>query len=428
MGGDGAESSGQRVPAPGAARSLSLSTGSEVVHKPVMMAAETAAGGGGGNANSRRRTMDVPPSLMEGVATSSFGSSVLNRVPSIPPPPSGSGGSIIRGAPGLQTPQHYQQLTSERNGASGYPPRPSSGTLRPVDGGGKATRVRRSLTIGNQNYNGPETMAAGVPGRQQQQQRIGGGSAIQTLPSVSEATTAQLLQFPHVSETMRGYQQNPDQHSVSAFGSLGTDSTGLGVSGTSGTRHGRTHSGPQLTQEAMSALADASPGILASFRLHDGSLDFGLSAGHTATSQQQHQFQHPKPVGESSSLKDGDDSIDVDLEAMTTLSAGCVGSIDFSSTFKPYLWTATGLGEDGMNGASTAVVEAETQSLVDVRRGGDASSHDTTYRPASSTPTGGRRYLGIGGSNAASESTPTVSPVAPRSAASTPGRREVVEI
>ncbi|KAJ1898544.1 hypothetical protein LPJ81_004320 [Coemansia sp. IMI 209127] len=269
----------------------------------------------------------------------------------------------------------------------------------------------------------------GVGGRQHQ--RIGGAGSgtMQTLPAVSEATTAQLMQFPQVPEAIGDCQQaapQQNQHAaVSVFGSLGIDSSGLGAGETNSgaQRHGRTLSGPQLTQEAMNALADASPGLLASFRLHDEPLDFGL-AGHTATSQQ---YQQPRAAGASSSQKDGDDSMDVDLEVMTTLSAGCVGSIDFSSTFKPYLWTATGLGEDGLNGAATAV--EETQSLVDMRRGDADGAIDLLYRPASSTPTGGRRFQGIGGSDAASESTPTSSPVAaPRSAASTPGRREVVGI
>ncbi|KAJ2401110.1 hypothetical protein GGI23_001613 [Coemansia sp. RSA 2559] len=419
--GDGSEPSGQRASTANT-RSLSLSTGSETVRKSGVMPAETIAVGG--SAHSRRRTMDVPPSLMEDVATSSFGNSLLNGVPAIPQS-NESSGSIIR-ALNLQT-QSYQQLTGERNGTSGYPPRPGSGTLKPVDS--RATRVRRSQTISNQNRGRPGAMV-GVGGRQQQRIGGAGSSTMQTLPAVSEATTAQLMQFPHVSEA-RGDcqqatpQQNQQHTAASVFGSLGIDSSGLGASETnSGTqRHGRTLSGPQLTQEAMNALADASPGLLAGFRLHDEPLDFGL-AGHTATPQQ---YQQPKASGASSSQKDSDDSMNVDLEAMTTLSAGCVGSMDFSSTFKPYLWTATGLGEDALNGAATAV--EETQSLVDLRRGDADGTIDLLYRPASSTPTGGRRFQGIGGSNAASESTPTSSPVAaPRSAASTPGRREVVEI
>ncbi|KAJ1768994.1 hypothetical protein LPJ74_004424 [Coemansia sp. RSA 1843] len=428
--GDGSESSDQRAPAAGA-RSLSLSTGSEA--RAVAADAAVAGGSSSDNAHSRRRTMHVPSSLMEGVATSNFGNSLLNRVPAIPPS-NGSGGSSIH-ALNLQT-RHYPQhmLTGERNGTNGYPPRPSSGTLKPVDS--RATRVRRSRTISNQNYGGVgggHGTMVGVGGgqqQQQQQQRIGGAGngTMQTLPAVSEATAAQLMQFPHVSEATRDYQQDiPQQQSqqaASMFGSLGIGSAGLGASGANsgGTRHARTLSGTQLTQEAMGALTDASSGLLSSFRLHDEPLDFGL-AGHTASSQQ---YQQVKAAGAGSNKDGGGDSMDVDLEAMTTLSAGCAGSIDFSSsTFKPYLWT--GLGEDGgLNGAATAV--EETRSLVDVRRDADSGAVDL-YRPASSTPTGGRRYLGIGGSsNAVSESTPTISPVAPRSAASTPGRREAVEI
>ncbi|KAJ2508906.1 hypothetical protein GGI11_005975, partial [Coemansia sp. RSA 2049] len=73
-------------------------------------------------------------------------------------------------------------------------------------------------------------------------------------------------------------------------------------------------------------------------------------------------------------------------------------------------------------------------SLVDLRH--DADNAIDLYRPASLTPTSGRRFLGMsGGSGAAGDSIPAaagttaaVSPVAPRSAASTPGRREAVEI
>ncbi|KAJ2681487.1 hypothetical protein GGH99_005185, partial [Coemansia sp. RSA 1285] len=329
-----------------------------------------------------------------------------------------------------------------RPGTGGpYPPRPHSGTLRPADST-RSTRVRRSRTISNQNC---DTSGGG-------RLRVGGGGAsgaMQTmLPVVSEAAAStQLLQFPAATAAKDGHQsQHQHQHQqqmASVFGSLGLVPTDLGA-GAGTSRHTRTLSGTHLPQDVMGALASESSDFLSSFRLHDEPLELGppvSAAAHPASSQG---LQQPAAMG-GRGRAGGTGRPDVDLEAMTTLSAGCAGSIDFSSTLKPFLWAAAaaGLGDDGLHGSSAASVAAaaatgsvagETQSLVDLRH--DADNAIDLYRPASLTPTSGRRFLGMsGGSGAAGDSIPAaagttaaVSPVAPRSAASTPGRREAVEI
>ncbi|KAJ2661478.1 hypothetical protein IWW48_002345 [Coemansia sp. RSA 1200] len=429
--------------ATGGARSLSLSTGSEAAaaggHKRAVAqaptGAETEAATGSASANNgRRRTMHVPPSLVEGVATANFGSNMLGRAPELPQQQqsSGLGGSTLR-ALNLHTSQQYL-LASERMrpGTGGpYPPRPHSGTLRPADST-RSTRVRRSRTISNQNC---DTSGGG-------RLRVGGGGsgAMQTmLPVVSEAASAQLLQLPTATTAKDGHQslqhQQHQQQMASVFGSLGLVPTGLGA-GAGTSRHTRTLSGTHLPQDVVGALAGESSDFLSSFRLHDEPLELGppAAAAHPASSQG---LQQPAMGGRSRG--GGAGRPDVDLEAMTTLSAGCAGSIDFSSTLKPFLWAAAaaGLGDDGLHGSSAAAasVAGETQSLVDLRH--DADNAIDLYRPASLTPTSGRRFLSMaGGSGAAGDSTPAagtanaaaVSPVAPRSAASTPGCREAVEI
>ncbi|KAJ2749829.1 hypothetical protein H4S06_004523 [Coemansia sp. BCRC 34490] len=441
----------------GGVRSLSLSTGSEAAAAAAAAAgqkrgvaqaavtgaeAEAATGGGAAN-NGRRRTMHVPPSLVEGVATANFGSNMLGRAPEFPQQQqqsSGLSGSTLRALNLHTSQQHLLAGERMRPGSGGpYPPRPHSGTLRPADST-RSTRVRRSRTISNQNC---DPSGGG-------RLRVGGGGAsgaMQTmLPVVSEAASTQLLQFPAAKDGLQSQHQNQHQQQMaSVFGSLGLVPTDLGA-GTS--RHTRTLSGTHLPQDVMGALASESSDFLSSFRLHDEPLELGppvSAAAHPASSQG---LQQPAAMG-ARGRAGGAGRPDVDLEAMTTLSAGCAGSIDFSSTLKPYLWAAAaaGLGDDGLHGSSAASVAAaaaaaaatgsvagETQSLVDLRH--DADNAIDLYRPASLTPTSGRRFLGMsGGSGAAGDSTPAaagtaaaVSPVAPRSAASTPGRREAVEI
>ncbi|KAJ1994452.1 hypothetical protein GGI25_001495 [Coemansia spiralis] len=424
--GDGPESLDHKAGIAGP-RSYSVGAGSEIANKTGIASglAPMVTTGGSSNttsAHTRRRTMHVPPSLIEGVATSNFGADQLNRASAISSS-GGSGGSIIRALNLHTQPLQQPQQNSSRRSNKQYPPRLSSGALKPVAVG--ATRVRRSRTIGSGNKNG----AAGLTNSQQEAASPAAGTS-STLPAVSEAASSPLTQFPPVPAAFGIDQQNTQQQQfASLFGSVGAESTESGTPGSSG-RHRRTLSGTEFTQDAISAFADISPGFLAGIKLSDNS-SFGFSAtnGLASSSQpNQHHYHHETAGGNSGDgrgSKDGD-SMDVDLEMMTSLSTGAA-AIDFSSSFKPYLWTSTGLGDDGLNGAS---IVDETRSLADIHRDASGSVTVDLYRPASLTPTGRHRHLNaIGGSaNAGSESAPAVSPVAPRSAASTPGRREAVGI
>ncbi|KAJ2792696.1 hypothetical protein GGI18_000201 [Coemansia linderi] len=283
----------------------------------------------------RRRTMHVPPLLLEGVATAEFGNPGAD---SFVAQPLGIG---------AQLPPH------SRHGSAPYQARrPTSQTASTSAAATAATtRGRRSRTISS-NSNGQQVIA-----------RLGAtASAIPSaarppLPPVSEAPTVPAsngaqLQFPLLPTSLD--------------------------SAAPGGRHGRSFSGTQLTQDAMSALVP----------------------------------------------------VDVDIDAMTTLSAG-----DYATSFKASLWP---FGDD-VHLEECVGMQDETRSLIDMR-GRDAPALVDLYRPASSTPTG-QRYLGAAvtaqassGAGSARNHSPALlpqsgtvaSPVAPRSAASTPGRREAV--
>ncbi|KAJ1894750.1 hypothetical protein LPJ66_004997, partial [Kickxella alabastrina] len=241
----------------------------------------------GGNSRSRvasgpgrRRTMHVPPSLLEDVATSEFNDSAMEQVPK----------------------QQQQQTGGSVRKTGPYPPRPS---------GTKATtRVRRSRTIGsNQNIVQlavDHNSAIGVPAQQSQ------ASPSSALLSVSEAATGSLssssshlqLQFPLLSTQLDGrHAQQQQQQSI-----------GLGLmdsANSTGSRHARTFSGTQFTQDAMNALASVPGGLMNC---------------------------NPGSSGSSSNM-------DVDLEAMTSL--GSDGAAMDLSSFKPSMWTSSlGFGDD----------------------------------------------------------------------------------
>ncbi|KAJ1934172.1 hypothetical protein FBU59_005785 [Linderina macrospora] len=196
-------------------------------------------------------------------------------------------------------------------------------------------------------------------------------------------------------------------------------------------RHTRSYSGTQFTHDAMSVLIGSTPSLIST---NVGQMD--LTPANLSAVAQQQQQQHflsaATPVG-------GESSMDVDLELLTSMSASAAME---SSAFKPSLWASSAFSDDGVQGLAD-----ETQSLSDLRR--DASSFIDLYRPATSTPThresslsarvmaGGSNVLQASSANGsqrhyspglATQSAPSVSPVAPRSAASTPGRRETVGI
>ncbi|KAJ2122826.1 hypothetical protein IW147_003110 [Coemansia sp. RSA 720] len=268
--------------------------------------------------HNRRRSMHVPPSLVEGVASAGFSA---------------------QGAPRVFP----------------YPPRPTNASHLGVQG----PRARRSRSTSNQNTH------------------MQNPTAMAQLPAVSE-THVLPTQFPTLPTTET--EQTLD---------AGPNDAGHGM----GLRHARTYSGTQFSQDALSALAGVSPGLLTGAGFDHSHFD--LAAGFA-----------PNDARTTSS-----GSMDIDLEAMTSLSTS-----GMELSFKP-LWT-----DD---------THIETRSLADIRADLAANMVDL-YRPASSTPT--NRYLGIVGSGSArnaspimvAQSTSAVSPVAPRSAASTPGRREAV--
>ncbi|KAJ2275300.1 hypothetical protein EV176_002740 [Coemansia sp. RSA 451] len=252
--------------------------------------------------HSRRRTMHVPPSLVEGVAS----------------------GFSAQGTPRVFP----------------YPPRPNTSHL-----GVQGQRARRSRSTSNQNTH------------------MQSSHIVPQLPAVSE-THVLPTQFPALPTTDTAEQAQ----------NAGSTDAGHGL------RHARTYSGTQFSQDALSALAGAG---------FDHS-HFDLASGFA-------------PINDARTASSG--SMDIDLEAMTSLSTS-----GMELSFKP-LWT-----DD---------THVETRSLADIRAE-LASNMVDMYRPASS------HYLSVMGSGSARNASPTtaqssaVSPVAPRSAASTPGRREAV--
>ncbi|KAJ2077529.1 hypothetical protein GGI16_008107, partial [Coemansia sp. S142-1] len=223
----------------------------------------------------RRRTMHVPPLLLEGVATAEFANPGANAYMAL----------------GIGAQQG-------RHGSAPYLPRPTGQTTAAT---AALTRGRRSRTISS-NSNTQATARLGATGSAMP------SAARPPLPPVSEA---------------------------------------------SDTRHARSYSGTQLTQ-------------------------------------------------------------DVPMDAMTTLSAG-----EYAS-FKPW---PLDMEADCMHD--------ETRSLIDMPAR-DAPARVDLYRPASST--GHHRYTAQASGGSARNHSPALvstsatvtSPVAPRSAASTPGRREAV--
>ncbi|KAJ2756071.1 hypothetical protein GGI19_001132 [Coemansia pectinata] len=246
----------------------------------------------------RRRTMHVPPLLLEGVATAEFGNP-------------GAADAYVAQSLGVGAPQG-------RHGSAPYLPRPTGQTAAAT---AAMTRGRRSRTISSNS----NTQAAAA--------RL--GAAGSAMPSAARPPLPPVSEAPLLSDAHAG-------------------------------RHARSYSGTQLAQDALA---------------------------------------------------------DVPMDAMTTLSAG-----DYAASFKPSLWPL-----DDVNMEADCMHD-ETRSLIDMR-GRDAPALVDLYRPASSTPTG-HRYTAqaAGGSGSArnhspalmSQSATVASPVAPRSAASTPGRREAV--
>ncbi|KAJ2732932.1 hypothetical protein IW152_003426 [Coemansia sp. BCRC 34962] len=285
----------------------------------------------------RRRTMHVPPLLLEGVATAEFGNPGADSYVAQPL------------GIGAQLPPHG------RHGSAPYRPRrPTSQTASTSAAAATAamTRGRRSRTISS-NSNGQQVMA-----------RL--GTTASAMPSAARPPLPPVSEAPTVPASHGTQLQFPLLPS-----SLGTAAPGG--------RHTRSLSGTQLTQDAMSALAGV--------------------------------------------------PIDVDIDAMTTLSAG-----DYATSFKASLWP---FGDD-VHLEDCVGMQDETRSLIDMR-GRDAPALVDLYRPASSTPTGHRCLSSAATAQASSggsarnhspvllpQSGTVASPVAPRSAASTPGRREAV--
>ncbi|KAJ2157284.1 hypothetical protein GGF46_004610 [Coemansia sp. RSA 552] len=341
-------------------RSYSLGTGSAMASNALAKAASQTSGPQtlvarprvtSSGQHGRRRTMHVPPSLVEGVASSGFDDS--------------AGSSA---APQVAQPQRTQRGYM-------YPPRPSSTSAS------GAARVRRSRTVSNnQNQNGWRPA-----GHHQQQLSV-------------------------VSESLSGLSQSPmlsdaGHHDDDEFAGPGA-------------RHRRTFSGTQLHQDVMGGLPGMSAGLMGTVGDH---FDLAVSGGFGSQAGDD----GAKATSSASS------SMEVDLDAMTALgtsdavAAAAAAAMDLS--LKASLWA----GED----SSQLSAHDETRSLIEPR-GGDLGSMVELYRPASLTPTGGHhRYLGAVGTNSARNASPNMaaqqpaavaSPVAPRSAASTPGRREAV--
>ncbi|KAJ2455721.1 hypothetical protein EV183_000568 [Coemansia sp. RSA 2336] len=263
-----------------------------------------------------------------------------------------------------------------------YPPRPYAAPV-PAASSAAGARARRSRSISS---NQARTPAA------QPQPSLG-------LPAISTTPSGVLqTRFPSLPVTAEaGEPQEP-----------------ASASEASGVRHTRTFSGTQLSQDALSALATMSPSLLsAGFSGGSSSSNghFGLAASFATAP--------PTAVDTQNAAHGSNGHVGIDLEAMTSLSTS-----HMELSFKPSLWT-------GADDASMEVAD-ETRSLADVH----SSLHMVDlYRASSSTPTGSR-YLDVLNSGSARNASPTLasssnraaSPLAPRSAASTPGRREAVGI
>ncbi|KAJ2449064.1 hypothetical protein GGF42_004892, partial [Coemansia sp. RSA 2424] len=303
---------------------------------------------------SRRRTMHVPPSLLEDVATAEFSN------------PSAAD-ALAAQTLGFGPQQHARLASAPYQLRRPVGPATAAATAATA----AMTRGRRSRTISS-NSSSQQAMA-----------RLGAVSAMPSaarppLPPVSEAlpatTTAASVQFPLLSSSSLD-----DMHRQHA----------LAAAGGGGGRHARSLSGTQFTQ------VDAAVGM----------------------------------------------PMDVDLDAMTTLSAAG----DYSSSFKAAsMWPFGGGGDDVHLAAAAeeedcAGMHDETRSLIEMRgRDAPLPALVDLYRPASSTPTAGgqqhhHRHLGATTTHhspalmaSSSSAAAAASPVAPRSAASTPGRREAV--
>ncbi|KAJ2785160.1 hypothetical protein GGI15_002020 [Coemansia interrupta] len=359
------------------------------VFGPMLSAGSTAQRVSSGQ--GRRRTMHVPPSLLEDVATSEFTDEEALTV-------SSSSKSLL------------SKQNSRYNGRP-YPPRPIVTSA--------AVRVHRSRTIGGNQNAIQAVVAQPVPGNDNggvSHQTHHSAASTSAFPSASEATSMPPIQFPQLTAEHEANLQASSHRQSVAMGAL--DITG--VAAHPSTRHTRTLSGTQLSQDAMNSLIG----------IHNG-------------------LMHVTAPGNGA---DAASSMDVDFDAMAAMGATGepAASIDLSS-FKPSLWTSSAAFADS---ASQLGTHDETRSLTDVRSVGgsrDASGLIDLYRPASSTPTGFSSRSGFllspaavtatsdGGSMPMRNPSPILgqqlhtptsgmSPVAPRSAASTPGRREAVGI
>ncbi|KAJ2599260.1 hypothetical protein GGF39_002303 [Coemansia sp. RSA 1721] len=349
-----------------------------------------------GPSQSRRRTMHVPPSLIEDVATAEFNGGEASM-------PTRALASTLGHSQQQQQQQQnqHQQQAGWRNG-SGYPPRP--------------------ISSGNVSTRQPGTPSSSM------------------LPTVSESTSSLAIRFPQLPahlETETPDQSQSQSQAQSQFPQQQQQNRHLSVAGAAftGARHSRSLSGTQFPQDAISSLVGLPGGLIpASTDSTTNGLVSGASNDRNRASN------------------NNNSSMDIDLEAMTSLSTSGSAPIDLNS-FKPSLWASSVLfGDD----ASQLGMHDETRSLVDIRSAGGSSSVGNRdsggfvdlYRPASSTPTGfsTRASLGTSGAMVSGEGIGSarnpspilgvqhqapaadLSPVAPRSAASTPGRREAVGI
>ncbi|KAJ1952440.1 hypothetical protein EC988_003554, partial [Linderina pennispora] len=370
--------------------------------------------------HGRRRTMHVPSSLLEGVATSEFGEFT---------------NEMLSASAGTSNRQQRQQQQHE-DPSETYPPRPATSAglgSSAVTAG--STRVRRSRTIdANQAKQQRPTASATMQPPSAIPHNIQSVSSLSQLPVL----TGQLQQPQPQILSMTGHQL------TNVATTLGTTAMALVESAPVMPRHTRSYSGTQFTHDAMSVLIGSAPSLMSTDVNQMDLTPAGLSAvaqqqqqqqrqsASTSNTVQQHYLNAAAPIG-------GDSSMDAELELLTSMSASAAME---SSAFKPSLWTSTAFSDDGIQGFAD-----ETQSLSDLRR--DAGPFIDIYRPATSTPTQRDSSLNVraiaSGSNMmqassvtgsqrhyspglATQSAPTVSPVAPRSAASTPGRRETVGI
>ncbi|KAJ1735948.1 hypothetical protein LPJ61_000254 [Coemansia biformis] len=267
--------------------------------------------------HGRRRTMHVPPSLVEGVASSEFGD---------------DGGSLAAGPQAHHGGHPYA-----------YPPRPTNAPPR-VAGSALPARARRSSAAGRSHG-----------------QASADSAAVQSpLPATVAGAETEL-------------------------------------------QHLRAHSGTKLSQDVLGDPVRASD-LLA------GGGHFDLAAPAPAALQ-------PAAAGGDRTHGCGGSSSgsSVDLGAMAALGAGSGPGIDLS--FKSAFWAG------GTDESSRPSMHDETRSLVEPR-GDLLVGMVDLYRPASATPADSHRRLGLADVGSARSG----SPVAPRSAASTPGRHRAVGI